>query len=482
MPVIGHNKQYMPSLEAATRVTSWGEVPLGYTLEMALEEAGRCLQCQEPQCEKGCPVQVPVRDFIGLLAQGRVEDAIRRMREVNRLPAICGRVCPQEDQCEVQCVLNRSGRQPVAIGRLERFIADWEREHRWIETPPPPRRRQRVAVIGSGPAGLTCAGDLAALGYGVTVFEALHAPGGVLMYGIPEFRLPKEIVEADVRRLEAMGVEFRYNVVVGRTFTVDDLLGPMGYDAVFIGTGAGLPRFMGIPGENLGGVYSANEFLTRVNLLRAHRFPEYDTPLRIGRRVAVIGAGNTAMDAVRTALRLGAEEAVIVYRRSRQEMTAREEEYEHAVEEGVKFYWLTNPVRMIGNDEGWITGLECVRMELGEPDESGRRSPVPVPGSEFLIPADTVILALGTTPNPILIRSTPGLETDRRGCVVADPETGATSRPGVFAGGDVVTGAATVILAMGAGQRAARAIHEYLQEKARAEAVLPGFGASFGLS
>lgn len=468
MAMISLKKQPMPQQAPDVRATNFDEVPLGYTVEMAVHEATRCLQCQDPQCEAGCPVSVPVRDFIGLLAQGRIEEAIRTMKAVNRLPAICGRVCPQEEQCEARCVLNRSGRQPVAIGRLERFIADWERLHGPVVDEKPQRRPERVAVIGAGPAGLTCAGDLAAMGYQVTVFEALHAPGGVLMYGIPEFRLPNEIVEADVARLEAMGVEFRYNVVVGRTITIDALLDEMGYDAVFIGTGAGLPKFMGIPGENLAGVYSANEFLTRINLMRAYRFPEYDTPIKVGKRVAVIGAGNTAMDAVRTALRVGAERAMIVYRRTQAEMTARAEEYEHALEEGVEFYWLTNPVRMLGNQEGWVKGLECVRMELGEPDESGRRRPVPVPGSEFVLPCDTVILALGTTPNPILINATPGLETNRWGCVVADPETGATSRPGVFAGGDVVTGAATVILAMGAGQKAARAIHRYLEEKRQA--------------
>ncbi|HEY3365343.1 MAG TPA: NADPH-dependent glutamate synthase [Symbiobacteriaceae bacterium] len=460
--MIGHKKQHMPVLAAARRVSSFEEVPLGYTLAMAEHEADRCLQCPDPQCEQGCPVQVPVRDFIGLLAQGRVEDSVRKMKEYNRLPAICGRVCPQEEQCEIQCVLNRSGRHPVAIGRLERFVADWERTNGWVETEPPEPNGQKVAVIGAGPSGLTCAGDLAARGYDVTVFEALHAPGGVLMYGIPEFRLPKAIVEDDVARLEALGVKFVYNVLVGRTLTIDDLMDRMGFGAVFIGTGAGLPRFMKIPGENLGGVYSANEFLTRINLMRAYRFPEYDTPLRMGRRVAVIGAGNTAMDCVRTALRVGAEQGLIVYRRSEHEMSARAEEYEHAVEEGVQFHWLTAPVRILGGEDGWVNGLECVRMELGEPDASGRRSPVAVPGSEFILPVDTVILALGTTPNPILLKATPGLPTNRHGCVVADPATGATTRPGVFAGGDVVTGAATVILAMGAGQKAARGIHEYL--------------------
>lgn len=464
MPKINPKRHAMPLLEAGVRVTNFDEVALGYTLEMAQAEAERCLRCKNPLCEQGCPVNVPVRDFVSLLAQGRIEDAVRRMKEVNRLPAICGRVCPQEEQCESRCVVGVKF-ESVAIGRMERFIADWERENGWLETEMPPRRAEKVAVIGAGPSGLTCAGDLAALGYQVTVFEALHAAGGVLMYGIPEFRLPKEIVQADVARLEAMGVEFRYNVLVGRTMTIDDLMGPMGYSAVFIGTGAGLPKFMNIPGENLSGVFSANEFLTRVNLLRAYRFPEYDTPLHLGERVAVIGAGNTAMDSVRTALRVGAKEAMIVYRRTEHEMSARKEEYEHALEEGVEFHWLTNPIAIVGNEDGWVTGLKCARMELGEPDESGRRKPVAIPGSEFILPVDSVIMALGTTPNPILLRSTAGLETNRHGCVIADPATGATTRPGVFAGGDVVTGAATVILAMGAGQKAARAIHGYLEER-----------------
>lgn len=464
MPNVRRPRQAMPLLDAAVRVNRFDEVALGYTAEMAMAEAERCLRCKNPTCENGCPVQVPVKDFVGFVAQGRFADAIRRMKEVNRLPAICGRVCPQEEQCESKCVMGIKF-ESVAIGRLERFIADWERQNGWVETEPAQPREEKVAVIGAGPSGLTCAGDLAALGYKVTVFEALHAAGGVLMYGIPEFRLPKDIVQADVQRLEAMGVEFRYNVLVGRTLTVDDLLGPMGYSAVFIGTGAGLPKFMGIPGENLSGVYSSNEFLTRVNLMRGYRFPDYDTPLKIGKRVAVIGAGNTAMDSVRTALRVGAEQAMIVYRRTEHEMTARREEFEHAQEEGVQFNFLTNPIEVVGNEEGWVTGLKCVRMELGEPDESGRRKPVPVPGSEFVMPADTVIMALGTTPNPILLRATPGLGTNKHGCVIADPETGATTRPGVFAGGDVVTGAATVILAMGAGQKAARAIHQYLQSR-----------------
>ncbi|HYF92996.1 MAG TPA: NADPH-dependent glutamate synthase [Symbiobacteriaceae bacterium] len=465
MAKVRRDRHAMPLLDAAVRVTRFDEVALGYTLEMAMEEAQRCLKCKNPTCENGCPVQVPVKDFVALLAEGKVEESIKRMREVNRLPAICGRVCPQEEQCEAKCIVGIKF-EPVAIGRLERFVADWERQHGFAPFEEIPQRKEKVAVIGAGPAGLTCAGDLAALGYQVTVFEALHAAGGVLMYGIPEFRLPKEIVEADVKRLEEMGVEFRYNVVVGRTVTIDSLMDDLGYDAVFIGTGAGLPKFMGIPGENYSGVYSSNEFLTRINLLRAYRFPEYDTPMKVGKRVAVIGAGNTAMDSVRTSLRVGAEKAMIVYRRTEHEMTARKEEFEHAVEEGVEFNWLTNPIEIIGNADGWVTGLKCMKMELGEPDESGRRKPVPIKGSEFIMEVDSVIMALGTTPNPILLRTTPGLQSNKWGCLVADPETGATTRPGVFAGGDAVTGAATVILAMGAGQKAAKAISEYLQQKA----------------
>jgi glutamate synthase (NADPH/NADH) small chain len=464
MAKMNRKRHPMPLLEAAVRVTRFDEVALGYTLEMAIEEAQRCLKCKNPTCEVGCPVQVPVKEFVALLAEGKVEASIKRMREVNRLPAICGRVCPQEEQCESKCVMGVKF-EPVAIGRLERFVADWEREHGGADQDRVEPRSEKVAIVGGGPAGLTCAGDLAALGYQVTVFEALHAAGGVLMYGIPEFRLPKDIVEADIRRLEEIGVEFRYNVLVGRTVTIDDLMDKDGYSAVFIGTGAGLPKFLGIPGENYSGVYSSNEFLTRINLLRAYRFPEYDTPMKLGKRVAVIGAGNTAMDSVRTALRVGAEQAMIVYRRTEHEMTARREEFEHAEEEGVQFNFLTNPLEILANEDGWVTGLKCTKMELGEPDESGRRRPVTVKDSEFVIPVDSVILALGTTPNPILLRTTPGLESNKWGCVVADPETGATTRPGVFAGGDAVTGAATVILAMGAGQKAARAIHQYLETR-----------------
>ncbi len=466
MSIIYPTKTRMPCLDPTVRRTAWDEVALGYTAERALAEASRCLQCQEPLCEQGCPVNVPVREFIQRLALGDLEGAAQAIRSKNVLPAVCGRVCPVEHQCEQLCVLVGK-REPVAIGRLERFVADWERGlGRQDSARPAEQRPQKVAIIGSGPAGLTAASDLAWLGYTVTIFEALHAVGGVLRYGIPEFRLPKAIVEEDVQRLRSLGVEIRTNVVVGKTITIDQLMGEMGYDAVFVGTGAGSPKFMGIPGENLRGVYSANEFLTRVNLMRANAFPDYDTPVRRPKRAAIIGAGDTAMDAVRTAIRLGALEAHIVCRRSEKEMGARAEDYRRAVEEGATFNWLTLPTRFQGDDQGWVTAMECVRMELGEPDESGRRRPIPIKGSEFTMPVDTVVIALGTNPNPLVPRTTSGLETNSHGCLVADPETGATTREGVFAGGDIVTGSATVILAMGAGRKAATAIHQYLQEKA----------------
>jgi glutamate synthase (NADPH) small chain len=456
----------MPVRSADERRTNWQEVALGYTLGQAIAEAQRCLQCQDAVCEQGCPVNVPIRDFVARIVAGDIAGAAKIIGSRNVLPAICGRVCPQEIQCEIQCVVHGK-QQSVAVGHLERFVADWERATgSQEESAPVESRGQKVAIIGSGPAGLTAASDLALLGYGVTVFEALHALGGVLRYGIPEFRLPKSILDEDVERLKAMGVEFRTNVVIGKTVTIDQLFEEMGYEAAFIGTGAGTPKFMGIPGENLRGVYSANEFLTRVNLMRANDFPNHDTPVRRGTRVAVVGAGDTAMDAVRTAMRLGAEEAHIVYRRTETEMTARVEEYHHALEEGAIFDWLTQPVRILGED-GWVAGLECVRMELGEPDSSGRRRPVPVRGSEFVLPMDTVVIALGTNPNPLVPQTTHGLETNEEGCIVADLETGATSREGVYAGGDIVTGAATVILAMGAGRTAAAAIDRYLEEKGR---------------
>ncbi|HSW10595.1 MAG TPA: NADPH-dependent glutamate synthase [Bacillota bacterium] len=451
----------MPEQDPRERVRNFREVPSGYTPQMAIEEAERCLACKNRECVAGCPVEVDIPLMVRLVAEGKFLEAYRVVRETNSLPAVCGRVCPQEEQCEIKCVLGRKG-EPVAIGRLERFVADYALERGATELPQPSPRPGRVAIVGSGPAGLTAAGDLIKLGYQVTIFEALHAPGGVLMYGIPEFRLPKATVHAEVDLLRAMGVRLELDVVVGRTITVDELMGD-GYQAVFLGTGAGLPSFMNIPGETLNGVYSANEFLTRTNLMKAYLFPQHDTPIRVGRRVAVVGGGNVAMDAVRCAIRLGAEEGIIVYRRSETEMPARKEEIHHAADEGVIFRTLTNPVRILGGQGGWVKSLECVRMELGEPDASGRRRPIPVPGSEFSLEVDTVVMALGTSPNPIIHQTTPGLSTNRWGCIVADEATGLTSRPGVYAGGDAVTGAATVILAMGAGKRAATSIHRQLE-------------------
>ncbi len=469
MPIVYPRKVEMPCLDATERRSSWDEVALGYTAEQAVVEARRCLQCQEPLCEQGCPVNVPIRDFVRLVALRRFDDAARTILGTNLLPAICGRVCPVEHQCELRCVL-RGKQEPVAIGRLERFVADWARAHDSTATPPPPpvAHAEKVAIVGSGPAGLTAASDLAQRGYQVTVFEALHALGGVLRYGIPEYRLPKAIIDEDVERLRAMGVEFARDAIAGKTVTIDQLLGELGYAAIFVGTGAGSPVFLNIPGENLKGVYSANEFLTRVNLMHAHAFPEYDTPVHRPRRAAVIGAGDTAMDAVRCSIRLGAEEAHIVYRRSEQEKGARAEDYRRAVEEGAIFDWLTLPQRFIGGGRGWVSAVECIRTELGDPDESGRRRPIPIPGSEFTLEADLVVIALGTRPNPLVPRATRDLVVDERGCIVADPDTGATSRDGVFAGGDITTGAATVILAMGAGRRAATAIDDYIRTKAAA--------------
>ncbi len=452
----------MPAQDPVERSKNFNEVALGYTEEMALEEASRCIQCKDPFCQKGCPVEVKIKDFIALIREKDYYGAYLKIRETNSLPAICGRVCPQEEQCEKHCILGKKG-EPSAIGRLERFVADYAMA-RGVEVQRPPRLNRKVAIVGSGPAGLTAAGDLAALGYQVTIFEALHAPGGVLVYGIPEFRLPKRIVQQEVDVLRQMGVEILTNVVVGKTITIDELMDD-GYEAVFIGSGAGLPKFMGIPGENLNGVYSANEFLTRVNLMKAYLFPEYDTPIKRGERVAVVGGGNVAMDAVRCALRLGAREAHIVYRRSEAEMPARAEEVHHAKDEGIIFNLLVNPVRVLGTEDGWVKGLECVRMELGEPDASGRRRPVEVKGSNFVMEVDTVIMALGTSPNPLLSRTTAGLEVTSWGGIVVDEATGRTSREGVYAGGDAVTGAATVILAAGAGKKAAAAMHEYLQRK-----------------
>jgi len=457
-------KYPMPLQPPELRVKNFSEVALGYTEELAVEEAARCLQCKNAPCRQGCPVEVDIPAFIKLAAQRDFAGAIQKIKEKNALPAVCGRVCPQENQCEKYCTLGARF-EPVAIGRLERFCADWELARGAAVPKTAPLTGKKVAVVGSGPAGLTCAADLAKLGYRVTVFEALHVPGGVLMYGIPEFRLPKAVVQAEIENLKELGVEIVVNAVVGKIATVDELMGEWGFDAVFIGTGAGLPYFMNIPGENACGVYSANEFLTRTNLMKAYLFPDCDTPIKVGRRVAVLGGGNVAMDSARTALRLGAEESWIVYRRSRQEMPARREEVENAVEEGVKFAFLTSPVRIIYGEDYWVKGMECLRFELGEPDESGRRRPVPVPGSEFVMEVDTVVVAIGQGPNPLVPRTTKGLACTKKGNIVADPHTGATSVPGVFAGGDVVTGAATVILAMGAGRTAARAIHAYLLGK-----------------
>ncbi|MHA1246963.1 MAG: NADPH-dependent glutamate synthase [Candidatus Thorarchaeota archaeon] len=454
----------MPEQDPMVRIKNFDEVALGYTPEQAIEEAKKCLQCRNPRCITGCPVEVPIKDFIRLIVEGDFMAAAAKIKETNSLPAICGRVCPQETQCEAKCVYGIRN-EPIAIGRLERFVADYAREHGEELPEILPKNGKRVAVVGSGPAGLTCAGDLAKLGYEVTIFEAFHKPGGVLVYGIPEFRLPKEIVAKEVEYLKKLGVEIKCNYVIGKIRTVDQLLDEDGYDAVFLGTGAGAPNFMRIPGMNLVNVYSANEFLTRVNLMKAYKFPEYDTPVRVGNRVIVIGGGNVAMDAARTAKRLGAEEVRIVYRRSRKEMPARLEEIHHAEEEGIKFQLLTNPVEILGDDKGAVVGMTCVRMELGEPDESGRRRPVPIPNSEFVIDADTVIVAIGNSPNPIVTQTTPGLELTKWGTIVVDEETGKTSRPRIFAGGDIVTGAATVISAMGAGKRAARSIHEFLSKK-----------------
>ena len=460
MPIKRAEKTPMPVREAQARAHDFKEVNAGYTASQAAFESERCLRCQDPVCVDGCPVSVPIPEFIHAVATGDMAGAARMLRSSNPLPAICGRVCPQETQCEAECSMTLRF-NPVAIGHLERYVADWER------TQPPSveakiTRKEKIAVIGAGPSGLVCAGELARRGYAVTIYEALHAAGGVLRYGIPEFRLPKAILDWEIGILKAMGVEIVCNVIIGRTLTLDDLFERHGYAAVFIGTGAGLPQFLGIPGENLNGVYSANEFLTRVNLMRAYEFPEADTPVRVGKRVAVIGAGNTAMDAVRTSLRMGAEEAMIVYRRSEKEMGARVEEYHHAIEEGVKLHWLTNPLEILDDGSGWVAGLKCQKMKLGEPDASGRARPIPISGSEFVLPVDNVILAIGTTPNPLLTRTTEGLLTNKKGCLVADEQTGLTSKPLVFAGGDAVTGAATVILAAGAGKRAAQAIDEAL--------------------
>lgn len=448
--------------DPAVRIKNFDEVCYGYNEEEARLEASRCLGCKKPSCIGQCPVSIQIPQFILEVENGNFEKAAAIIAKDSFLPAVCGRVCPQETQCEGACILGVKG-EPVAIGKLERFVADWAREKGICFSSSANLNGKKVAVIGSGPAGLACSADLAKLGYQVTIFEALHEPGGVLQYGIPEFRLPKEkVVKAEVDNVRALGVNIETNVIVGRTVTIDSLMKEEGFDAVFIGSGAGLPKFMGIPGENLNGVVSSNEFLTRNNLMRAYD-PSYDTPIYVGKKVAVVGGGNVAMDAARTALRLGAD-VTIVYRRTEKELPARVEEVHHAKEEGIVFKMLTNPVAVLGNDKGWVTGIRCIKMELGEPDESGRRSPIPIPDSEFEMDVDVVIMALGTSPNPLIANTTPGLETDKRKCIIAD-ENGITTKPGVFAGGDIVTGAATVILAMGAGRKAAAAIDRYLQSK-----------------
>ena len=463
MPNMSLEKNEMPSQAPDVRNKNFLEVALGYTEEQALDEAQRCLHCKNKPCVAGCPVGIHIPDIIATVAEGDFEAAYQIITQQSSLPAVCGRVCPQETQCEQKCVRGIKG-EPVGIGRLERFVADWHNKNVCEAPRKPAPNGHKVAVIGSGPSGLTCAGDLAKKGYAVTVFEALHTAGGVLVYGIPEFRLPKDIVQKEIDGLKALGVDVQTNMVIGRVLSIDELL-EQGYEAVFIGSGAGLPRFMNIPGENLKGVYSANEFLTRVNLMKAYQ-PGSDTPIEHAKRVAVVGGGNVAMDAARCAKRLGAEEVFIVYRRSEKELPARAEEVEHAKEEGIVFHLLNNPTQILGDENGNVKGMECIRMELGEPDASGRRRPVEVPGSEFTLDVDCVIMAIGTSPNPLIKSTTQGLETQKWGGIIVNEETGLTSREGVYAGGDAVTGAATVILAMGAGKTAATAIDQYIQSKA----------------
>jgi glutamate synthase (NADPH/NADH) small chain len=463
MPNMSPKKVKMPEQDPNVRNKNFNEVAVGYTEEMAIEEAKRCLNCKTKPCISGCPVNVQIPEFISLIAEGKFEKAYLKIKETNNLPAICGRVCPQETQCEQLCVRGKKG-EPVAIGRLERFAADWYMANRKALEENINKNGRKVAVVGSGPAGLTCAADLAKMGYNVTIFEAFHTPGGVLTYGIPEFRLPKKLVQDEINTVRKLGVEIMTNIVIGKSITVDELKDE-GFEAVFIGSGAGLPSFMGIPGENLNGVYSANEFLTRINLMKAYLYPEVDTPVKVGKNAAVVGGGNVAMDAARSAIRLGAENVYIVYRRSEAEMPARVEEVHHAKEEGIIFKLLTNPTRIIGDENGWVKGMECIEMELGEPDASGRRRPVPKVGSEHVIDVDTVIIAIGQSPNPLIKATTPGLDTHSWGGIIVDEQTGATSKSGVYAGGDAVTGAATVILAMGAGKKAAAAIDKYLREK-----------------
>jgi len=459
------NKVKMPEQDPQVRNKNFLEVALGYTEEMAKEEAERCLNCKNKPCVNGCPVNVQIPDFISLIKEGDFQGAYDKISETSALPAICGRVCPQENQCEKYCVRGIKG-ESVGIGRLERFVADWAMKNSTAKIDKAPSNGKKVAVVGAGPASLTCAGDLAKLGYDVTVFEAFHKAGGVLVYGIPEFRLPKQdIVQKEIDKLKDLGVKIELNVVIGKSINIDELMNEEGFSAVFVGSGAGLPKFMNMPGENLNGVYSANEFLTRINLMNAYRWPEADTPITIGKNVAIVGGGNVAMDAARCAKRLGAENVYIVYRRSEEEMPARLEEVHHAKEEGIIFKMLTNPIEVEGNEEGWVTGLKCVEMELGEPDASGRRRPVEKADSEYVIPMDTVVIAIGQSPNPLIKNTTEGLETQSWGGIITDEATGATSIPGVYAGGDAVTGAATVILAMGAGKAAAKAIDEYIKSK-----------------
>jgi len=465
MPELNLNRVEMPRQDPKARGKNFDEVALGYSPEQALEEASRCIQCPKRPCTTGCPVGVDIPDFIKAIVDGNMPEAVRILKNKNSLPGICGRVCPQESQCEAACTLAKR-EAPVAIGRLERYVADWERANKQATDPPayPPNPGgKRVAVVGSGPAGLTAAADLAKMGHAVTIFEALHVAGGVLMYGIPEFRLPKEIVQAEVDYVTSLGAELKLDSVIGKIDTVDELLGN-GYDAVFLGTGAGAPILLNAPGENLCGIYSANEFLTRTILMKGYLYPEYDTPVTIGKRVAVVGGGNVAMDSARCSLRLGAREVYVIYRRSEAEMPARREEVENAMEEGIIFKFLTNPTAFLGGGRSWVMAMECIEMELGEPDESGRRRPIPKEGSEFVMNVDTVIVALGNNPNPLIAKTTEGLETTRRGTIVADEDTGKTVKPKVWAGGDIVTGAATVISAMGAGKRAAASIDAYLSE------------------
>ncbi|MEE9151527.1 MAG: NADPH-dependent glutamate synthase [Thermoplasmata archaeon] len=460
MAKLNLNRVSMPKQTPEERSKNFNEVAKGYTHEMAIEEANRCIQCKKRNCTEGCPVEVNIPEFILALREDNMVEAVRELKEKNALPGICGRVCPQETQCEDVCTLGKK-KAPVAIGRLERYVADWELAHKdeMGQAESAKATGKKVAVVGSGPAGLTVAADLAKLGHDVTIFEALHVAGGVLMYGIPEFRLPKGVVQSEVEYVRSLGVEINLDSVIGKIALVDELFKD-GYEAVFLGTGAGLPIFMKIPGENLNGIYSANEFLTRINLMKAYLFPTYDTPIQVGKRVAIVGGGNVAMDSARCALRLGAEEVYIVYRRSQEELPARAEEAENAMEEGIIFKFLTAPVKYHANKRGWVSAMECIQMELGEPDDSGRRRPIPIEDSEFIIDIDVVVVAIGNRPNPLVPATTPGLDTTKWGTLVADEETGKTTKDNVWAGGDIVTGAATVISAMGAGKKASKAIHE----------------------